>query len=438
MLTQTAARGIGRTGGRLVATSAHYNDAAKSVDLQKTAANGAKVPPPKSSSLMSSFKVGTGGRSSYTGNVVTIFGASGSIGHHVINRLAKNGTQIVIPYRCDPYWIRQLRVSGDLGQILFFPFELCDEESIRKAVKYSNVVINLIGTINETKRFSYSDVHVDGARRLARISREMGVERFIQMSNVGASHNPPAYYIPGGSRILRSRAAGEDAVREEFPSSTIIRSASMFGVNDTFISTYVNLLRIYFGKISHELHEGGENTYKAPVYKSDVASGISRVVNDRSWDGQTLEFVGPHCLRMSEVVRYIQMLTNDPAIKIRRGYGPATHAFCAVNEYMGWYAAKKPLLNWEMIETMEAVSDRLTGVPTLADVIGAKNLHHFEWAGRHWPVEHTYGYSDRMHFDDEKRGNKLQKINHYPFLYANKFGDMNEQDQRLDLNALPI
>jgi hypothetical protein len=63
-------------------------------------------------------------------------------------------------------WVRDLKVNGDLGQILFFvsciycsmflhfsslqPFSLTDEESIRKAVKYSNVVVNLIGTAQNT------------------------------------------------------------------------------------------------------------------------------------------------------------------------------------------------------------------------------------------------------------------------------------------------
>lgn len=32
----------------------------------------------------------------------------------------KEGAQVIIPYRADPYEVRHLRVAGDLGQILFF------------------------------------------------------------------------------------------------------------------------------------------------------------------------------------------------------------------------------------------------------------------------------------------------------------------------------
>jgi len=98
--------------------------------------------------------------------------------------------QLIIPYRGEHYNVLRLRVCGDLGQVLFSPFHLKDEESIRKALTHSNVAFNLIGREFETRNFNFDDVHVHGARRLARIARESGIKRFIHVSHVNAAENP--------------------------------------------------------------------------------------------------------------------------------------------------------------------------------------------------------------------------------------------------------
>ena len=58
---------------------------------------------------------------------------------------------MVVPYRGPEYDVDPYKLMGDLGQILFTPFNLKNEESIRKAMKHSNVVVNLIGRDWETK-----------------------------------------------------------------------------------------------------------------------------------------------------------------------------------------------------------------------------------------------------------------------------------------------
>ena len=129
-------------------------------------------------------------RSSFSGTVATVFGATGMVGRGVTSRMGKMGTQMVIPYKGDFYDSQRLKVCGDLGQILFTPFHLKDEESIRKAMKYSDVVVNCIGREYETRNFKFKDVNVTGPATLARIAREMGVKRFIHLSSINASDKP--------------------------------------------------------------------------------------------------------------------------------------------------------------------------------------------------------------------------------------------------------
>ena len=54
--------------------------------------------------------------------------------------------------------MRHLKPVGDLGQVLFCPFQLTDEDAIAKAVKYSHVVINLVGRDWATRNFSLEQV----------------------------------------------------------------------------------------------------------------------------------------------------------------------------------------------------------------------------------------------------------------------------------------
>lgn len=108
------------------------------------------------------FRRGTGGRSSFNGITATVFGANGHLGTMVCNKLGNTGTQLVIPYRGDFYDVQHLKLVGDLGQVYFTPYNLKDEDSIRKALRHSNMVINVIGRDWETRNFTFDDIYVKG------------------------------------------------------------------------------------------------------------------------------------------------------------------------------------------------------------------------------------------------------------------------------------
>ncbi|EMP38439.1 NADH dehydrogenase [ubiquinone] 1 alpha subcomplex subunit 9, partial [Chelonia mydas] len=138
---------------------------------------------------------GRSGRSSVSGIVATVFGATGFLGRYVVTRLGRIGSQIIIPYRCDQYELMYLRPMGDLGQILFLEWDSRDKDSTRRAVEHSNVVINLVGQEWETKNFSFEDEFVNIPRDIAQVTREAGVEKLIHISHLNADMKSPSKYL---------------------------------------------------------------------------------------------------------------------------------------------------------------------------------------------------------------------------------------------------
>jgi len=257
----------------------------------------------RDNSNIAAFKKGKGGRSSFSGHVVTVLGAGGFVGTSVVNQLGKCGSQIICPYRGEPYYYRNLKLAGDLGQVLFFAYDLRDEESLRKVMKYSTAVVNLVGKEWETKNFKFKDVNVDGARRIARIAKESGVDKLIHFSHLNAQPNPPSFFKKGGSEFLKSKWEGEQAVLEEFPEAVIFRPADIYGPGDRFMNYYGNKWRKTFKTLP--LYARGTKTIKRPVYVGDVAKGVVAALNDKDSYGNIYEIVGPKGYLLSDLLDYM-------------------------------------------------------------------------------------------------------------------------------------
>jgi len=57
------------------------------------------------------------------------------------------------------------------------------------------------------RNYSFDEVHVEGARRIARAAKEMGVEKLIHISSLNASPNPQAVLKRDGSDFLKSKVS---------------------------------------------------------------------------------------------------------------------------------------------------------------------------------------------------------------------------------------
>ncbi|XP_016492347.1 NADH dehydrogenase [ubiquinone] 1 alpha subcomplex subunit 9, mitochondrial [Nicotiana tabacum] len=235
---------------------------------------------------------GTGGRSSVSGIVATVFGATGFLGRYVVQELAKMGTQVLVPFRGSEDSPRHLKLMGDLGQIVPMKYNPRDENSVKAVMAKANVVINLIGREYETRNYSFEEVNHHMAEQLAMIAKEHGgIMRFIQVSCLGVSPTSP-------SRMLRAKAAAEEAVARELPEATIMRPAVMIGTEDRILNPWAHFAKKY-GFIPLF---GDGSTKIQPVFVADVASAIVASLKDNGISmGKVYELGGPDVYTMHEL-----------------------------------------------------------------------------------------------------------------------------------------
>lgn len=96
-------------------------------------------------------------------------------------------------------------------------------------------------------------MHVDGARKIAKLAKENGVSKFIHVSAMNANPLSDSLFLKSkvGSRSVGSyslrlfaklrmalQAYGEQAVLAEFPDATIVRPATMYGAEDRFFQRW--------------------------------------------------------------------------------------------------------------------------------------------------------------------------------------------------------
>ncbi len=164
------------------------------------------------------------------------------------------------------------------------------------------MVINLLGRDFETGRYSFADVNVDAARRIAQISADAGVTRLIHFSALGASADAP-------SAQLRTKAAGEAAVAAAFPGATVFRPAPIFGTEDRLLRTWAGCSKLL---PFIPLIDGGA-TRMAPVDVRDVAAAVKAVITDDSLAGSTYTLAGPQVYTVAELVDLVFRTIREPA-----------------------------------------------------------------------------------------------------------------------------
>ena len=286
-----------------------------------------------------------------SGRIVTVFGASGFLGRHIVRALAKAGWRVRAAVR-HPNLAEFLRPMGLVGQVQPFKADIARPDEVAAAVRGADAVVNLVGVMHGGlggKRFFA--VHEEGARNVAEAAAAAGVGRLVHVSALGASEDSVSGYA-------RSKAAGETAVRAAFPAATILRPSVVFGQEDQFFNRFANLARY---TLILPLIGGGRTKFQ-PVFVGDVAQAVAAALETPASAGETYELGGPEVLSFRELMELIVRITGR-----RRLFMALPFALAKLGAYPAALLPKPPLTP-DQVDLLKTDNVVAAGAKGLADL----------------------------------------------------------------------
>ncbi|HOO81935.1 MAG TPA: complex I NDUFA9 subunit family protein [Alphaproteobacteria bacterium] len=266
--------------------------------------------------------------------IATVFGGTGFVGRQIVRELAARGVAVKVATRV-PERAYFLKLDGSVGQIVPVACDYNDEQSVAKAVKNSDYVVNCIGVLFERKRGDFKRAHKDIPAIIAKACEEEGVQRFVHISIPNIEND--------ASRYASTKYEGEKAVQKAFPKVSILRPSVVFGPDDDFFNKFAELMR-FFPVLP--LIGGGKTKFQ-PVYVGDVADAVIAALEKPEAQGQIYELGGPDIVSFKEIYEILSRYTGR-----KRSYISLPFWLAKVQAvFMG--LMPKPLLTCDQVESLK-------------------------------------------------------------------------------------
>lgn len=228
-----------------------------------------------------------------TGKLVTVFGGAGFVGRHLARALAQHGWRVRVASR-RPSLAFALQPSGMVGQITAVQANLRYPDSVARAVRDADAVVNLVALLAQSGKQTFTAIHTEGARTIAEATKAAGITRFVQMSAIGADPQSPAEYG-------RTKAEAETIVRAALPEAVIMRPSVIFGPEDRFFNRFAAMAQVM---PALPLIGGGHGLLQ-PVFVGDVAEALALAVDGRARAGTIYELGGPEAHSFRRILEFI-------------------------------------------------------------------------------------------------------------------------------------
>lgn len=221
---------------------------------------------------------------------IAIFGASGFLGSSIVLALNQSNYRLKLFSR-NKEKIKFWTVNPN---IQIFDFNLDDLTQVKKDLKNTDVVINLIGILHQSKKNSFDKIHHLWPSDLSKIMKELGIKRLIHVSALGASINAPSLY-------LKSKIFGEAALlKQKDLFLTILRPSIIFGTKDNFI----NMFKLLVKWLPLIVLLSPQSKFQ-PIFIEDISKTLTKSLWDKKTYGKVYELGGPDIYSLKEIIKLI-------------------------------------------------------------------------------------------------------------------------------------
>ena len=228
--------------------------------------------------------------------ICTILGGGGFIGRYLVRNLTKKNYRCIISTR-KAFQKGYLKTQATPGSIELVDWNPNNFSELKEAIKNSDIVINLIGILYETRKQKFYNIHANIPEAVAKICSDSEVKKFIHVSAIGANENSKSLY-------QKSKYQGEVKALNNFKNTVIIRPSVVCGTEDNFTNLFSKL------SILPVIPVVGINYKFQPILVDDVADAIVQAIELKGNEGKIYEIGGPKVISFGDMVKSILKTIN--------------------------------------------------------------------------------------------------------------------------------